>query len=86
MLCIGMILMSETVRVRGMMNVTLEVPFTAEIDMDDFLEWSDGEDLDIGLAEGFLDSDRNFPENLGIDDASASVHKITEQYIERVMF
>lgn len=75
--------MSEKVPVRGMMSVTVEVPFTAEIDMEEFLEWSDGDDVDTGLALYYLESDRNYPDNLNIEPLSA-LHTVVLQDIDRV--
>lgn len=76
--------MGEKVAVRGMMSVSMEVPFTAEIDMDEFYEWSDGEELDTGYAVSFLESDRDYPDNVKIEPVSPVTHKITDQFIEYV--
>ena len=78
-----MTLVGEKVSVRGMMSATVEVPFTAEIDMEEFLEWSDGDDVDTGLALYYLESDRNYPDNLKIEPLSG-IHTVVGQDIDRV--
>lgn len=75
--------MSDTQEITGTMLVTIEVPFMAEVSMDEYRAWSGRKDLDRWTVQEYLEADKDYPKNLTVGGVSPFMKVVSEE-IERV--
>lgn len=75
--------MSDMQEVTGTMLVTIEVPFMAEVDMDEYRKWSGMQTLERWTVQEYLEADKDYPKNLTMGGVSPFMKVVSEE-IERV--
>lgn len=72
-------------KVRGYMHITLQVPFSSEVDPYEFDEWSEEADMDSDALSEFIQAHRDWPLNVDVPVANGNIHPVISSEIERVL-